>query len=321
MLNFNLSKKDRRELRKSIRVGQLSPDTLSRMSSLDLANAQAQQEAQKLAEEAMKHSILQAQTAPLRKITHKGEQMIEKTVEEESWRMQEEDSARERERERQRTRMNSIDGDRPPQTPLSATFRRPSFDLAPMSSTPRPINPTDKMFDPASTVFNIDFDGEGSNMLDHGPPTPPGLSGDPMETNDGVLGNDFVSSPPPTSASPIAQNFSLDGLFGASEDTHPTWSEPQEDGSTGAHSTAGDDLIASSDADFDAFITVDEEEEPAPPQPAQQPAPQTEAAPQPTPAAPVLERTLSLADISPLWRGHVSHLGFLPQSSSDIQVL
>ncbi|KAF8596770.1 hypothetical protein BDV93DRAFT_527877 [Ceratobasidium sp. AG-I] len=301
MLNFNLSKKDRRELRKSIRVGLLSPDTLSRMSSLDLANAQAQQEAQKLAEESMKHSILQAQTAPLRKITHKGEQMIEKTVEEDSWRMQEEDSAREQERERQRTRINSIDGDRPPPTPLSASFRRSSFDLTPLTSTPQSIIPTDRSFDPASTVFNIDFDGDGSNMLNHGPLTPPELSGDPMEASDNVLGDDVVSSPPPTSSSPMAPNFSLDGLFGASDTVHPSWSEPQEDGSIGGHSTAGDDLIASSDADFDAFITVDEDEESVPAQPAQPQA--TASAPTPTPQ--VLERALSLADISPLWRGHV----------------
>lgn len=317
MLNFNLSKKDRRELRKSIRIGLLSPDTLSRMSSLDLANAQAQQEAQKLAEEAMKHSILQAQTAPLRKITHKGEQMIEKTVDEDNWRMQEEDSAREQERERHRARINSIDGDRPPPTPLSSSFRRSSFGPAPLTSTPQPSNPTDKTFDPASTVFNIDFDGDSSSMLNHGPPTPPELSGDPMDTSDNVLGSEIVSSPPPTSLSPMAPNFSLDGLFGAPETAHPGWNEPQEEGSTGAHSPAGDDLIASSDADFDAFITVDEEEEPVPAPRAQ---PQ-EAVQEPMPVPPVLERTLSLADIPPLWRGHVSTVFLKFLSPSDIHII
>ncbi|KAG9103641.1 hypothetical protein FRC06_009145 [Ceratobasidium sp. 370] len=300
MLNFNLGKRDRQELRKSIRVGQITPDQLSRMSSIDLANAHAQQEAQKLAEEAMNHSILQARTAPLRKITHKGEQMIEKTVEEETWRMQEEELAREREREQQRSRVGSVSESVPPATPVSASFRRPSLDFPPAAS-PQTGRSTDKAFDPASTVFNMDFDGEGSTMLNNGPATPPELSGNIIDSGDNLLGGNTHGSPSP-STSPTAQNFSLDGLFGTSESVHLGWNEPQEaDVSTGPHSAAGDDTVDPDDADFDAFITVDEDESELP---------QAEKEPETSEPVPVAEpsppeRTPSLADLPSIWRGHL----------------
>ncbi|KAG8688751.1 hypothetical protein FRC08_011277, partial [Ceratobasidium sp. 394] len=300
MLNFNLGKKDRQELRKSIRIGRITPDELSRMSSIDLANAHAQQEAQKLAEEAMNHSILQARTAPLRKITHKGEQMIEKTVEEDTWRMQEEDLAREREREQQRSRIGSVSESMPPATPVSASFRRPSFDFPPIAS-PQAGRSADKAFDPASTVFNMDFDGENSTMLNNGPATPPELSGDIIDSGDHMFGGNMHGSPSP-STSPTAQNFSLDGLFPTSESIHASWNEPQEAGiSTGPHSAAGDDPMVPDDADFDAFITVDEDEAEVP---------QAEEKPEtlePLPVAepPPPERAPSLADLPSLWRGHL----------------
>ncbi|KAG8746222.1 hypothetical protein FRC10_005738 [Ceratobasidium sp. 414] len=300
MLNFNLGKKDRQELRKSIRVGRITPDELSRMSSIDLANTHAQQEAHKLAEEAMNHSILQARTAPLRKITHKGEQMIEKMVEEETWRIQEEDLAREREREQQRSRVDSVSESAPPATPVSASFRRPSLDFPPPVS-PQAGRSADKAFDPASTVFNIDFDGEGSTMHNNGPATPPELSGNIIDSGDNILGVNTHGSPS-SSTSPTAQNFSLDVLFGTSEAIHPSWNEPQDaDVSTAPHSTAGDDPMVPDDADFDAFITVDEDESELP---------EAETEPETSEPVPVAEpsppeRTPSLADLPSIWRGHL----------------
>ncbi|KAG8705208.1 hypothetical protein FRC09_003096 [Ceratobasidium sp. 395] len=303
MLNFNLGKKDRQELRKSIRVGQITPEELSRMSSIDLANAHAQQEAQKLAEEAMNHSILQARTAPLRKITHKGEQMIEKSVEEETWRIQEEESAREREREQQRTRVGSISESVPPATPVSASFRRASLDFPPAASPPVPRS-TDKSFDPASAVFNMDFDGENSSMLNNGPATPPELSGNMMDFGDTMLGGNTHDSPSSPSTSPTVQNFSLDELFGSSEPVLQSWNEPSEgNGSTGPHSVAGDDPMAADDADFDAFITADEEG-PEPPQTDEGPE-TTDPIPMAEPLPPPPEREPSLADLPALWRGHL----------------
>lgn len=319
MLNFNLGKKDRKELRQSIRVGKIIPDELSRMSSIDLANSQAQQEAHKLAEEAMNHSILQARTAPLRKITHKGEQMIEQSVEAENWRMQEEESSREREHERQRVRSNTTgsvtEGER--LHARSDSFNATSFESAPLSAGAQPSDGAEKTFDPASAVFNVDFDGEGSNLVDNRPPTPPALPGEASHSSDNVLEDGFrMSSPTPTSVSPMAQNFSLDGIFGSSEPIDSMWNDTREsEGSTGALSNMGDDPAAPpDDTDFDAFITVDEDEvpEPQPQQPEEPPAPAE---------SPVQERAPSLADVPAIWRGHVSSLtrlgniNLVPQSS------
>lgn len=307
MLNFNLGKKDRQELRQSIRVGKINPDELSRMSSIDLANSQAQQEAHKLAEEAMNYSILQVRTAPLRKITHKGEQVIEQSEEEENWRIQEEDSARERERETQRARSNTMgsvaEADRTHSRSHSGTFP----DIASEATHMHSDRPLDKAFDPASAVFNVDFDGDGANILAHGPPTPPGLTGEPIQSTDNMVGEGLhMASPTSTAVSPIAPNFSLDGIFGLSESLNPVWHEARDsEGSTGALSNMGDDPVVPDDADFDAFITVDDDEVPEP---------EVVQVKEPTPPAlveppfvepPFVERTPSLADIPALWRGHV----------------
>jgi hypothetical protein len=304
MLNFNLGKKDRQELRQRVRIGKINPDELSRMSSIDLANSQAQQEAHKLAEEAMNYSILQARTAPLRKITHKGEQVIEQSVEEEGWRMQEEETAWERERELQRARSNTIGSvtevDRTPIRSFSG-----SFPDATSESTPLSHRAADKTFDPASAVFSVDFEGNGANLLDHGPPTPPGLTGEPVQSSDNILGEGLhMSSPTSTSVSPMTQNFSLEGIFGSSEPLNPVWNDTREsEGSTGAPSNMGDDGAAPDDTDFDAFITVDEEEAPEPEvQQAEEPTPPVPA----EPPASERQHTPSLADIPPIWRGHVN---------------
>ncbi|CAE6367280.1 unnamed protein product [Rhizoctonia solani] len=303
MLNFNLGKKDRKELRQSIRVGRISPDELSRMSSIDLANSQAQQEAHKLAEEAMNHSILQARTAPLRKITHKGEQVIEQSQEEENWRMQEEEAARERERELQRSRSNTVgsvtDGDKPRIRPHSDAFTGGTG--AEVVST-QPIQPPEKAFDPASAVFNVDFDGDGPTLHQHGPPTPPGLSGEPITSTQNLLSDGLqMASPTSTAVSPLAQNFSLDGIFGSSEPVASMWNDIREsEGSVSPRSHMGDDTAASpDDADFDAFITVDEDEVPrittlqeVPISPIVAEVPASEISP-------------LLADIRTIWLGHV----------------
>ncbi|KAH7335510.1 transcription factor S-II, central domain-containing protein [Rhizoctonia solani] len=301
MLNFNLGKKDRKELRQSIRVGRISPDELSRMSSIDLANSQAQQEAHKLAEEAMNHSILQVRTAPLRKITHKGEQVIEQSQEEENWRIQEE-AAQERERELQRSRSNTIgsanDGDKPRVWSLSDSYTGVTESEA---ASGQAVRPPEKAFDPASAVFSVDFDGDGPTLHEHGPPTPPGLSGEPTTSVQGVLGDGLqMASPTSTSVSPLAQNFSLDGIFGSSEPTTSMWNNIREsEGSVSAHSHMGDDTVAPpDDADFDAFITVDEDE-----------VPRTTLKEEPVASAladpPLSDHRSSLAHIKTIWRGHV----------------
>ncbi|CAE6428974.1 unnamed protein product [Rhizoctonia solani] len=301
MLNFNLGKKDRKELRQSIRVGRISPDELSRMSSIDLANSQAQQEAHKLAEEAMNHSILQVRTAPLRKITHKGEQVIEQSQEEENWRMQEEEAARERERDLQRSRSNTIgsvnDGDKPRVRSLSDSFTGVA---EPGATSDQPVQPPEKTFDPASAVFSVDFDGDGPTLHEHGPPTPPGLSGEPATSAQGVLGEGLqMASPTSTSVSPLAQNFSLDGIFGSSEPTTSMWNNIREsEGSVSAHSHMGDDTVAPpDDADFDAFITVDEDEVPG--------VTPEELVTSALAESPLSDHKPSLADIKTIWRGHV----------------
>ncbi|QRW02810.1 transcription elongation factor S-II [Ceratobasidium sp. AG-Ba] len=300
MLNFNLGKKDRQELRKSIRVGQITPEQLSRMSSIDLANTLAQQEAQKLAEEAMNHSILQARTAPLRKITHKGEEMIEKIVEEDNWRIQEEDRERERERERQRSRVGSLSESVPPTTPASASFRRLSLDLA-TSTNPHEGGSSTRLFDPASTVFKIDFDGEGSNTLSNGPPTPPELTGTLMNTESNILGDHTHDSPASPSTSPTVQQFSLDGLFGRSQPTRSAWSEsPDPELSNEPQSATGEDFTPPDDTDFDAFITVDEDE----PEPVQAKA-AIDKPNQVTETELLDQQTPSLADLPSIWRGHL----------------
>ncbi|KAF8757608.1 SPOC domain [Rhizoctonia solani] len=260
MLNFNLGKKDRKELRQSIRVGRISPNELSRMSSIDLANSQAQQEAHKLAEEAMNHSILQARTAPLRKITHKGEQVIEQSLEEDNWRLQEEEAARDRERELQRSRSNTVgsahDGEKT-RAKLSGMFSGGTTQEGPMVQCTR-NDTTEKVFDPASAVFNVDFDGDGPTLHEHGPPTPPGLSGEHIVSSENALGDGLqIASPSATSVSPTAQNFSLDGIFGTSEPATSIWNDIREsEGSISAHSPLGDGPVApTDDADFDAFIT------------------------------------------------------------------
>ncbi|KAG8691752.1 hypothetical protein FRC11_010623 [Ceratobasidium sp. 423] len=302
MLNFNLGKKDRKELRQSIRVGRISPDDLSRMSSIDLANSQAQQEAHKLAEEAMNHSILQARTAPLRKITHKGEQVIEQSQEEENWRIQEEEAARERERELQRSQSNTIgsvnDVDRPRVRSLSDSF---TGGMAHAESETLSEQPVEKSFDPASAVFSVDFDGDGPTLHEHGPPTPPGLSGDLVTPAQNVLGEGLqMASPTSTSVSPVTQNFSLDGIFGSSEPVTSMWNDIREsEGSVSAHSHMGDDTVAPpDDADFDAFITVDEDEVPESTTPREEPVPTVAESHIP-------ERTPLLADIKTIWQGHV----------------
>ncbi|CAE6521143.1 unnamed protein product [Rhizoctonia solani] len=303
MLNFNLGKKDRKELRQSIRVGRISPDELSRMSSIDLANSQAQQEAHKLAEEAMNHSILQARTAPLRKITHKGEQVIEQSQEEENWRMQEEEAARERERDLQRSRSNTIgsvtDGDKPRIRPHSDSFAGGREKEAISTHS---IQPLEKAFDPASAVFNVDFDGDGPTLHQHGPPTPPGLSGEPVASTQNVLGEGLqMASPTSTSVSQLAQNFSLDGIFGSSEPVASMWNDIREsEGSVSPHSHMGDDAVAPpDDADFDAFITVDEDEVPRTTTPKEEPVSSVVAGPLSQ------ESTHSRVDIRTIWQAHV----------------
>ncbi|CAE6368904.1 unnamed protein product [Rhizoctonia solani] len=302
MLNFNLGKKDRRELRQSIRVGKISPDQLSRMSSIDLANSQAQQEAHKLAEEAMNHSILQARTAPLRKITHKGEQVIEQSQEEDNWRLQEEEAARERERGLQGPRSNTVgsahDGEKPRVRSISVSFSGGMIQEEPTLERTHPSGPSEKAFDPASAVFNVDFDGDGPTLHEHGPPTPPGLSGEPMASSESALNGGRMASPNPTSISPMGQNFSLDGIFGTSEPVTSMWNDIREsEGSVSAHSPLGDDTTAApDDADFDAFITVDDDETPGQGTPRAEPGATKPTTSEPTP---------SLADIKTIWRGHV----------------
>ncbi|CAE7228631.1 unnamed protein product [Rhizoctonia solani] len=304
MLNFNLGKKDRKELRQSIRVGRISPDELSRMSSIDLANSQAQQEAHKLAEEAMNHSILQARTAPLRKITHKGEQVIEQSQEEENWRMQEEEAARERERELQRSRSNTVgsvnDGEKPRVRSHSVSFLGGAEAQAVGA---HPAQPFEKAFDPASAVFNVDFDGDGPTLHEHGPPTPPGLSGiGESATSQNTLGDGLqMASPTSTSVSPLAQNFSLEGIFGSSEPVGPMWNDIREsEGSASPHSHVGGETVAPpDDADFDAFITVDEDEVPGPTTPKEEPVSSV------VDESLVSENAPLLADIKALWQGNV----------------
>ncbi|KAJ1306574.1 hypothetical protein OPQ81_007575 [Rhizoctonia solani] len=305
MLNFNLGKRDRKELRQSIRVGRISPDQLSRMSSIDLANTHAQQEAHKLAEEAMNHSILQARTAPLRKITHKGEQVIEQSQEEENWRMQEEEAARERERELHRSRSNTVgsinDGDKTRVRSLSNSFTGGTVQTETETTNTHTTEPPEKTFDLASAVFKVDFDGDGPTLHEHGPPTPPGLSGELVTSSQNILDQGHqVGSPPSTSVSPLAQNFSLDGIFGSSEPVTSMWNDIREsEGSVGAHSHAGDDTVAPpDDADFDAFITVDEDEVPESTTPKEEPT-------SPAVAEPPTHIITSLADIRTIWRGHV----------------
>ncbi|KAF8673471.1 transcription elongation factor S-II [Rhizoctonia solani] len=315
MLNFNLGKKDRKELRQSIRVGRISPNELSRMSSIDLANSQAQQEAHKLAEEAMNHSILQARTAPLRKITHKGEQVIEQSLEEDNWRLQEEEAARDRERELQRSRSNTVgsahDGEKT-RAKLSGMFSGGTTQEGPMVQCTR-NDTTEKVFDPASAVFNVDFDGDGPTLHEHGPPTPPGLSGEHIVSSENALGDGLqIASPSATSVSPTAQNFSLDGIFGTSEPATSIWNDIREsEGSISAHSPLGDGPVAPpDDADFDAFITVEDDETPE------------EASSRDDHASNTAEPTTSainpsLADLKTIWQGRVG----MPSTSDPSRMI
>ena len=81
MLTFNVEKKDRVELHRSIASRLITPQELAGMSSAELANAQQKQRIEEAAEESLKDSILEVRLAPKAKITHKGEEVIESIVE------------------------------------------------------------------------------------------------------------------------------------------------------------------------------------------------------------------------------------------------
>ncbi|KAF9530425.1 hypothetical protein CPB83DRAFT_850893 [Crepidotus variabilis] len=76
-LQFNLSKPDRVVIHQRITAGTLSAKEISTMSSTDLADEETKQSIKLAEKEALAHSILQKQTAPRAKITHKGLQDIE----------------------------------------------------------------------------------------------------------------------------------------------------------------------------------------------------------------------------------------------------
>ncbi|KAF9006144.1 hypothetical protein BDQ17DRAFT_1352832 [Cyathus striatus] len=129
-LQFNLSKFDRVVIHQRITSANISPKELSLMSSTDLADEETKQNIKIAEKEALEHSILQRQTAPRAKITHKGLQDIEaingetasaRELERQQEREQEEEERRERERmarlratQRQRTSSLSI----PPESPI-----------------------------------------------------------------------------------------------------------------------------------------------------------------------------------------------------------
>ena len=132
-LQFNLSKPDRVVIHQRITSGNLSAKEISVMSSTDLADEEMKQSIIQAEKESLEHSILQKQTAPRAKITHKGLQDIEdvrgegNTPQEfdlEKERQQDEEERRERERlarlrtataqmSRQRTASVSV----PPESP------------------------------------------------------------------------------------------------------------------------------------------------------------------------------------------------------------
>ncbi|GJJ11332.1 hypothetical protein Clacol_005564 [Clathrus columnatus] len=103
MLTFNLSQKDRFNLRKSIGTDSLAPVELSKMSSVDLANEQIKQQIETANRESLQHSILtERPTLPRAKITHKGEEIIEDIEGYDIGKRLREEEHMEREREKER---------------------------------------------------------------------------------------------------------------------------------------------------------------------------------------------------------------------------
>jgi hypothetical protein len=131
MLDFNLSKDDRVILHKRIVSSAISPDVLSLMSSTDLASEEEKQSIKLAEQESLAHSILNKQTAPRAKITHKGLQDIEDVNGElasqrdvDMEREQEEEERRDRERMArlraiQQQQAAAASGSVPPESPMT----------------------------------------------------------------------------------------------------------------------------------------------------------------------------------------------------------
>lgn len=74
---FNLRDKTNKTLRSKIANGKISASELSSMSSEELANDTRREEVERRKKESLEQSILKKESAPLRKLTHKGEIDIE----------------------------------------------------------------------------------------------------------------------------------------------------------------------------------------------------------------------------------------------------
>lgn len=104
MLQFNLREKDRVSLHRGIASGDITPKELSLMSPADLANEQLKESIRIAEEEALAHSILEKTAVPRAKLTHKGLEELETTVDTDEAAQREREQARRKEEEEKRAR-------------------------------------------------------------------------------------------------------------------------------------------------------------------------------------------------------------------------